>query len=650
MAIGPKGWMYVASSCRGVGGDQKCGYQQVRPIGAAALEDMLFDEPFEPTAFVFDEARDRVVALGRHDQEVALYESRLSENRFKRKRLVLSASSTPFLTLDSAGVLHVFAYDRVKSAWVMNRVDVHGDGLSPLYLPFEEASSFVFAGVHGLAFERPHDSAWAMDDGRYAVWETADAGQTWSRVAAPRGFDGHAQCTEAGCLEGTISRVGWDLPALGGVETLAATAQPEPRPGRRPTSPPSPSAPSAARPREELVCEPAGAKAVVPSFPGSNLTLRTIVDAWGAGVRWALVKGTWHETSAIDPNEAISVLVGTRTDVRDLPLFPAIATRVRADIRSGLQVSDDSVLVARYETHDGWQGRSPLDVQLAFWSAATGRVSHAVVRQVPPFDVSPYSSSVVGAARVVDGGLLFQPPSSSAAYFVHDDGRVEPVTLPPGISLTDALRLGKRWFLTEARGADADLWSKDDGDASWTERSWTLGEFRERRGGYDILEQIPFDTALSVFQGKPFLAVAGPWKGIAFPLEGEIAVDPPPPAVFDVSDVDAPCGVGAGTRSNASAIPSESGVRLRVEGGANGQTLGQLTAYRRVTHETEAGGVCTSAYVLHGTDPKRSEAQDGLLYPDGKGWSGWWFSGRPDPKRKGEKLLETVPLRCDGRR
>jgi len=643
VAVGPKGWTYIASLCRRIGGNQKCSYQKVRPSGAAALEDMLVDEAFEPTAFVFDASRDRVLAVGRHDQEVGLYESRLSENRFRRRKLVLSASSTPFLTLDLAGTIHTLSYAQGKSAWVMNRIDVHGEQLTALYLPFAQDSSFVFAGAHGLAFELPHDNGWAMGVHQYVVWETADAGETWSRVATPRGFDGHAQCTEAGCLEGKISRVGWDLPALQGAETLAATPQAEPRAERQRTSPPTSPALAPARRSEELVCKPAGARAIVPSFPGSSLNLRMIVDAWERGVRWAVVKGTWHETSEIDPSDAVSVVVGSRTEVRELPLVPEIAASVRADTRSGLRVDDDSVIVARYETHDHWQGRSALDVELAFWSAATGRVSHAVVRHVPPFEVSAYGTSIVGAVRIVEGGLLFQPPSSSASYFVQDDGHVDPLELPAGISMTGALRLGKRWLVSEARGADADLWWKEDGSTSWTERSWTLGEFGERAGGYEILEHRPFDATFSLFRKKPFLAITGPWKAVAFALDGAIAEDPPPPIVFDAAHVEAPCGAGAAAAREVTPSLLDGGVRVRVEAAGK---VGQLAVSRRVTHETEAGGFCTSVYLLHGNDPTSSEAQDGLLYPDAKGGSGWWFVRTPNPKKKGENVLEAVPLTC----
>jgi len=46
-------------------------------------------------------------------------------------------------------------------------------------------------------------------------------------------------------------------------------------------------------------------------------------------------------------------------------------------------------------------------------------------------------------------------------------------------------------------------------------------------------------------------------------------------------------------------------------------------------------------------DPAKSEGQDGLLYSEGKSWSGWWFVRKPDSKGKDGKRLDAIPVTCN---
>jgi hypothetical protein len=305
-------------------------------------------------------------------------------------------------------------------------------------------------------------------------------------------------------------------------------------------------------------------------------------------------------------------------------------------------------VLARYTTHDHWAGHAPLDIEFAFWSAASGQVVHATLRQVPPFEVSAYGAFLTGTAILVDGadgGLLFQPPSRSASYFIHSDGRVEAMELPPNAAITDAVRAGKRWLLTEARGADADIWWRDDGDSSWTERSWTLGEVTKQRGWYEAMESTAFDTSLSLLNGKAILSVSPERKAMAFPLDGAVSEDPPNPIPFDSSSLDSACGAGMSTRSDRVDIPKGREIHLRVEGGAKAGVLGQLKTWSRVTHETPEGKTCTSAYLLSGGNAK-GQGQDAMLYREGKVWAGWWFARQMDGEGHTGNSFDAVRLTC----
>jgi hypothetical protein len=651
VAHGPRGWTYVSPLCGAVEKKEKCGARQVKPSGASAFEDMAVDELFEPISFAFDETHDRVFSVGRHEQEYAVYESPLSQNRFKVWKKTAALITPPVVTLDAAGGMRVVSYDGAKGAYELSRVDARGQSLPPLYLPFDRNSSFVFANKRGLAFTEPRIEAWGSGGRRFDAWETADGGESWSRVAVVHDLDSQAQCNDWGCFEGSTVRLGWELPVNRGTETLDAAGDP---PSFKIPSSPVPASPVPASPAppvapsREIACRASGPSSVIPSLPGSGYSLNTgtRLSAWPAGAtRWGLVKGAWHEVSDLDPNERVSVLFATTSDLREVQVVPELPASERADTRGALSVKDDGVIVARYKTHDHWQGHEPMDVEVSWWAVATGRMARGTARQVPPFEVSPYGTSILGTMRLVDGGLWIQPPLQSTAYFLHDDGRAETMHVPPGLSVTSVLRTAKRWVVMEARGADADLWWKDVGNESWTERSWTLGEFKERRDSLLIYESRPFDAALSILGGRSMLTVSGAWKAWGFPIDTAIPDDPPRPVLYDPSTVDSACEAGASSRSRSETTLPNQGIQVRIED-ANGRVLGHLATWKREVRETPSGGECTSTYVLHGTSPDKLQALDAFLNPERKGFGGWWFSDEPPPKGKDGKRIKATALVC----
>ena len=101
-----------------VAGRQGLRHRQIRPSGTGTFEDMEFDEEMTPLSFAFDEAHNRVYALGVHNAMVQAYESQLSKNHFVRTNLLeVPAGRSIGMSVDDAGVVRALAYDRERQAW-----------------------------------------------------------------------------------------------------------------------------------------------------------------------------------------------------------------------------------------------------------------------------------------------------------------------------------------------------------------------------------------------------------------------------------------------------------------------------------------------------------------------------------------------------
>jgi len=626
VAIGPKGWAYVAS-LRLASGESV--HQKMRPAGASAFEDLEFTEPFEPTDFVFDETGGHVFALG---MQSGIFESPLDQNRFTRvKALDLATyAKAGALTMDAAGVLHAFFFER---SWSVRRMDARGAVLPTLYLPFDGNTAFAFAGARGLAIEpldraRPAGSTAPLTA---VAWETADAGETWSRVAPLARFADFARCTEAGCLEGVRLRAGWDLPTVPGTEQVAAAPSPLERAAAQATSA------TASGDGPEIVCRPSAPAAAIPLLTDSSGALK-LLDAWSSGARWAMLNG--------EPAQEVSLVLGTRTHVHELPLLSTRADARKGspdDVRGGSDVRRNGIVAARYTTHDHWAEKNPLDIELAWWSATTGRTGRGFLHNVPPFHVN--GGFLAGYASLVDGGLIFQPPASpwtdgravKSAYFLGDDGRVQPLSLPDDVAVVDAARAGSRLLLERAGNpCDVELAWSDNGGKSWKTSTWTLVD----DGGRPNASR----ATLSVLSGRVSVGISRPGEAsLAFALTPEIPDGPPEPRLIDETTVSATCGADVGTVRYDIPLRSEERLRVRIE--TPGGVPGLLVASGRAAHATEAGTMCSSAYELHAMGA--NAAGEGVLYPEGKSWSGWWFVTQPDPKEKSRWTRKATPLSCD---
>jgi hypothetical protein len=606
VAAGPKGWLFVTGLCpKDETSSTSCSHRQVKPAGANAFEDMAFVEEFVPTHFAFDEVHDKVYALGNREGHQYVYESPLGQNKFSRTKLLEATSwAKTALTVDAKGIARAFEFDGAKGEWALHRLDETGKEQPPVYLAMDRGT-IALSGTRGVIF--------ASSKG----WETNDGGETWMRIAT-NGYPRALECSDAGCINGDAQRVGWDLPAVNNQDKISATTEPTP-PTTTPVQPRPP-----APPPIEIACKVTGTPATMTAAPGTDMVDGTAAD------RWASVK---HDTDS-----KISIVVGTKTAVRELPLLAAlpkpptkpVPNQTPEELRAGERVLPDGVVAARYRfaPRSSTGSYNPVDVELAWWSATTGRTQHKTLPKVPAFRVSRYGFS--GTPQIVNGGLLFQGAATDAVYFIHDDGKIEPITLPKGASVREAERLPKRWVLADAEGGAVEVSKSDDNGKSWKQTGWGLDQW-----GSISLTSAADKATISLGNGS--------LPALLFTVDPTLPDDPPAPVVIDNSTLDTACDAHAGRHRFTSYVQSDRRpIRVRLDNVKGKDTWATMySPNTRVMHDA-GGKLCTSAYVMNGYDSRNYESQTVFMYPDGNGaWSGWRFR-RPDDRSKGGTVAEQL--------
>ncbi|HEY1957328.1 MAG TPA: sialidase family protein [Polyangiaceae bacterium] len=598
VAAGPRGWAYVAALCaKGESSGSTCGRRQIRPAGAKAFEDLAFVEEFEPLKFAFDEAHDKVYAIGLREGRKYVYASPLDQNKFTRTRLLdVAAFASASVGVDGKGVAHVLSFDGGRDAWALTR----GEDATPSYLALPRGT-MELAGARGVLLSSNSEA-----------YETADAGETWTRIAS-NGWPSNLACTEAGCINGDAQRVGWDLPAIHGD---VVSAQAEAPLHDLPHAPPAP-------PPTEIACTVSGAGAPLTSTPGAEL-----VDGVGPD-RWAGITSS--------PSGAISVVVATKTSVRERPLLGAYPTQAHGtpvEWRSGERVLDDGVVVARYRfTPRSVTGTyNPVDVDLAWWSSRTGQIHHHLLEKVKPFRVSRFGFS--GTPAIVDGGFVFQGAAGDPAYFVRDDDKVERLALPEAASDREIERVAKRWLVLDGVGGVVDLSASDDAGKTWKSTAWGLDDL----GHFSLASSA---GRASLMFGTPTTPT------LLFDVDPALPADPPAPTVIDEVPSGA-CDAHAGRRRFSAYLPSgERSLHVQIASGKGADHwTSSFLAQSRVTHDAPGGKTCTSAYTMHGSDVHAGhyDYQTVYVYPDVSGaWTGWRIR-RSDTPGKSGWLAE--PLTC----
>ena len=607
VALGPKGWTYVSSLCpKDERSGPSCSHRQIKPAGAAAFEDLAFVEEFDPRQFVFDEAHDRVYAIGQHQGRRYVYVSPLSQNKFSRTKLLDATTySTIALTVDAKGEPRAYEYDSSKNAWVLHMNAADGKDPTPRYLALPRGT-LAFAGARGVLFAS-----------RAEGWETSDGGESWVRVAT-NGYARSLVCTAAGCINGEAQRVGWDLPAVHATATV--TAQADPPQETTHTNPPHTNPPPV-----EVSCKVAGAGSPLTSTPGTDMVDGTAADRWAS-----ISYGT---------NGEVSVIVGTKSAVRELPLLPATPKAAgrgpSKETRAGSRVLDDGVVVSRYAflPRSATGTYNPVDVELGWWSATTGRVHHHTLPKVNPFRVSRYGFS--GMPDIVEGGFVFQGGTTDSAYFVGDNDKVERLALPSQQGSREVERVGKRWLVADSYAGVVRLSASDDDGKSWKDTAWGIDAW----GSIGLMRTGNTASVSFGSYSQPSLL---------FPVTATLPDDPPAPVVLSADAIEASCGPSAGRHRFSAYLGSdERPVRVRVDNvSGKDKWTTWYSPQRRITHDTPSGRMCASAYVLYGSDSHgRYDYQTVFLYPEAKGgYTGWRFRRTADLHAKKQYVAE--PLAC----
>ncbi len=599
VAVGPKGWTFVPALCGTFGEkhERNCNPAKVRVANGTEFDDLVFTDEFRPRRFAFDEAHDKVYAIGMTDGgSPTVYESKLTQNKFTTlsKPIKTAYHEHTRMTVLPDGTLHVFHMDEDKSVIAIERRDVGGKELPTLYVPAKvEAGSTLkglsLIGARGIAM-----------NGKAAGWETADGGATWMRVAT-NGAE-NPECSDGGCVAGEAQRVGWDLPVANTVgEVVTVTATPT-APADNPT-PDDPSDDVLPALNVNVSCKASGAITKLPSLPQFENTNPA------RDVLWYL-----HET---DKDGKKTLTVGGRTSIRHETLMD-VAPKPPKDVERSVAERSlaDGLVVARY-TH---APQKPVDVELAAFSLETGQVQRATLAKLPPFRVARYGFS--GDVQLVSGGLLFQATDASPASFIHTDGKTEQISLPAHASLSHAQHVGKSWMLLSTDNYLADANYSDDSGAHWQEHAWLVTDSSSA--------PVTFVRGVG---GKPWISTAVTEGPVLFSLSSPPPAEIPMPQQVDpaaMSQCDFHAPYGTSFRR-----PTHNGGHATFDFADKKGVTADIS--QRIVQVTPAGNLCTMGYSLYGSRLRV------VLYRDGKNTFGWAFRTADDYRSQ-----SATPLTCTG--
>ncbi|MBI2393873.1 MAG: hypothetical protein HYV09_30150 [Deltaproteobacteria bacterium] len=556
------GWVAVGELCTTIAGP--CSPARAK-LGAKDWQPLDLPPKLRLASAEVDAARDRVFVLG---DEAGTLKVFTGKRDGKLTKIDLSLPGRPAATtLDSKGGLRLV----YASPWRLLRLSPEGKLAPTLYLPFD---------VHGVDLAGDRGYAWGDEQ----AWETADGGEHWTKVAL--GATGPVACAPSGCLQGGSVRVGWELPdpekAL-----IAATTQPIKDPSDTPHD-----APAAAGPPIAIQCAPSGP----PKKASGQLWLETR-GALDGDVRLVAPVGDDDKTTGL------TVVKGSAPPSLVQLLPPPPKANGPRTVRDWDWTTAAGVVLARYSystevkfDEEGGKKYNPVDVDLAWYAAAQGKVHKAKLPKVKPFRVGRVAPSAL--TEIVDGGLLFLAHTGeSPIYFVHDDGKVETFARPTGadaFGFNAGSKIGKRIILAQQRFESVALISSEDLGKTWSRAVWTLGE----------------EAALQLVGGKPALVLAsglGETSSAFIDPRGMIpfdAITPDPPAALRLSSATTPSGskafvpcaakTKAGLRMFASG-PEWRPVKLSLTGA---DLPSELTTHGNYVRIGRDGAACTDAMLV----------------------------------------------------
>jgi hypothetical protein len=344
--------------------------------------------------------------------------------------------------------------------------------------------------------------------------------------------------------------------------------------------------------------------------------------------------GRWAQ---LDTEHGVNLAWGSKDVSHRVTLMPPLPKQSASDptqVRTAQEERDNGMVAARYRFAPRTStGYSPVNVELAWWSAVTGQVHRGVLPHVKAFRVSRFQFS--GMARIVDGGLVFRGHDGDGMSFVHDDGKVETIA-SPDIPFDEVWHSGKRWVVADSGNAIVALAASEDGGKTWTQRSWGFAHVASM-GIPEGPLQGGAEPTLQSINGSPKLRMNDWLVDVPSPLPD----DPPAPTAIDTSGADMRCDATAvGTLRHAGQMDEASPLSIEISGKGAPEILETFT---RVQHDTPSGKMCSSVYGLHEHNANWGDSHEAYLYPEkGGAWSGWYR--RPSDTNKEQSVIE--PLSC----
>lgn len=580
MWLGPDGTLVLDGACKRTHNDWECSESPplVRPPGgklfakAVSAQGQRFDRVvFGPNGTAFALGLD---VTGR----LALFVSKNGGRDFVRKPIVPvldekgdahQVSGTGAVGVDETGVYVLVRNDHGRLMRYAAALD--GSGLKGQLLDLD-IDAWDLHGRRGFAF-----------DTSGAGFETADGGATWTRVGAPTisssvPLDRFVACSAYGCLiADRATRVGWELP-LGAVGKVAGPPPPKKTLGRTP-----------------LKCSSDGEWKALPGVSAASTANADLggTSRWIVPQRDAQKNGLHALLGSINAKGALEVKDVTLLGPASADTAAAITMQVEGVAAMRYSFKRDKIATPVVPTPPTLKKPPPgskvmpvpppipskvpaitakqsVDVEIAWYVAATGKVHHATIKNVGPLDPvrdvydarEQASQARYNLLSIAAGGIHVRPFASmgpdAPLYWVTESGKVEKLTWPEvptrdvrGRNLPirlDAARVGGRSVVFGDVGPGLQLfvaWANANGSA-WESRAWGL--WPEPEQSTDLYLRFVESS------DKPVVGVLAKNKagatGWAFPLPASVQSDPdgaqPLPTLPVTGDPPKACGKDAG--------------------------------------------------------------------------------------------------------
>ncbi len=447
------------------------------------------------------------------------------------------------LAVDDKGV--VYAAVHAGDRWALFTTSDDGKTVKAKLLPFH-ADAHELVGRRGLAYAR---------DGH--AWETADGGATWTAITAPRATGGAGEalaCDAYGCLLGErATRVGWGVSGASSDAGGASATSAIPDASAKPKGPPANVS--------SYHCKTEGEWLKI----GHAVSTPTAYDAeMLEGARWMAVR---HEAA----KGSVAVVVarpkakGEGLELKETPLFAssskdqAIAAMAQVEGAAAIRFSVKRLPAAKGESVGALAINQNVDVEVAWWLAASGQVKHATLRGVGPLEALDVAylgkdsamNANVDLLSIAQGGIHVRPFASHAdapLYFASDAGKVEKLAFPTvpskdaggdplGLRL-DALRVGGRSVLIGIGDPGVQLfaaWANESGSA-WETHTWGLWPRGAGDAGFDFTYLAGRPAIAALHAGATVATSAGwavtlepkddPGEPVALPTQASLGATP----------------------------------------------------------------------------------------------------------------------------